>query len=223
MKLLLDFMNVKEWNYEVLLSLFKKHGIKWSMEGYRVGYEMSFRSSAFPDRSYFFEPDHYYQELVKCGADAAAPADTEKYKAFFTHFDAVLQMWNDIVLNTIEHGPDIEIINQIIYEAKFKMVAEPGSRGIDLSYSHSNSGFIEDVLEQDYLKTFLNHHGEMFKKLKTCAKPECGKWFIYQRSTKKYCCDKCRRDQDNRNKIKSGYLSAHQKKQRDKGIPAYFR
>lgn len=60
-------------------------------------------------------------------------------------------------------------------------------------------------------------------RMRECYNPDCGKWFVFNRPKQKFCCEHCRTDHHNRQKIQTGYLKDYQQKKRDEGHPAYFR
>ena len=223
MKLLFDFLNVKSWSVDELLTLFKRHGIKWSVAGYAQGYESSFDSKAFPDRIFFLERSSFCDDLKESGADVVTPDDIDGYDRFFDYFEGVIQEWFERVGRTVKYGADVDILNQTLKIARIGVSYDENPWAVGLTYQGGDAFFIEDVLALDYLKAFVENHGAVIQKARLCKNPRCFNWFIYNRPTKLFCCDECKDRFHNRIKIKSGYLKRHQQKKRDEGHPSYFR
>jgi hypothetical protein len=182
--------------------------------GYAQGYESSFDSKAFPSRIFFLERSSFCDDLIESGIDVVTPDDIEGYDRFFDHFEDVIQEWFERVGRTIKYGPDVDILNQTLKITRIGVSNDKNPWVAELTYQGGDSFFIEDVLALDYLKTFVEQRGDVFKKLKVCKNPQCFSWFIYKHPKKKFCCDKCRQRSNHRTRVESGEHAAYQRKMR---------
>jgi uncharacterized protein YlaI len=222
MKLLIDFLNVKSWTVDELLTLFKRHSIKWSVAGYAQGYENHFDSKAFPGRLFFLERSSFCDDLIESGVDVVTPDDIEGYDRFFNHFEDVIQEWFERMGRTVKDGPDVDILNQTMKIARIGVSNDKNPWVAELTYQGGDAFFIEDVLALDYLKTFVEGQGSVIKKARLCKNPQCFSWFIYNRPKQLYCCDTCRLGHHNKKRVQSGEHAAYQRKMR-KINPASYR
>jgi len=239
MKLLIDFLNIKEWTVENLFGLVQTYGLCIHVRDFEQSYKNWTQFRNFPNHFYFRKPDAYAAFLQEKGAIVVLPEDEEKYQEMFNYLEALQQEdWKQMVEQTIESGPDIDFLNEsmkladielvkrgstdfICIDGLYGAVEETYSKNtydpwkVDFLYARSAKSIaFENFLEFSYLYPFLEGRGEQFRRLKTCKNPDCGKWFVYNRPKQTFCCNDCRHRYNNHIKIKSGYLAEHQRKGR---------
>ncbi|MFW6052970.1 MAG: hypothetical protein ACOC8I_03570 [Desulfosalsimonas sp.] len=222
MNLLIDFVNVREWSVETLFNLHKKHDLCKSVfpmptyiKNMLYQYNKAMDSEAFPGRRFFFENDDFATERIKAGLDTVLPDDTKRYQELFKCLRGLQKHLLSLIEDTVKEGPQPSTLNKTIEIVGIKVEFRKSKNPFKPSLKqYKNITTIEDMLFFDYLHPFLVDKGEQFKKLRTCKNSDCGAWFLYNRPKQVYCSDACRHANNNRTKIKSGYLAAHQRKGR---------
>jgi len=203
--LILDFLSIKTLSVESLLDLFEKHKqASW------------FSSKQFPGRYFILDADNPpeiinvdYQDKL----DIAWP-ESEKFATFLEYLGALQDEWKTRVIQTIEQGPDIDFLNEAYRVTQIEFIKGETPWRTRAVPQSTNQFVFEDILLFDYLFLFLADLGEWFKKIRACKNPDCARWFMYKRPKQLYCCDKCRLDFHNRERIKSGDHAAYQRKMR---------
>ncbi|MDA3897335.1 MAG: hypothetical protein PF482_14460 [Desulfobacteraceae bacterium] len=217
MKLLLDFVNTKKWNIDTLTAFFKKYGFVISMAGYNQGYELQFITRAFPENIFRLESDdHSINGIIIPGDD--------RFNDFFEYLQTIIRdVWIERLMDTKERGPDISLMNEIAKRARFEISEGKKPFLVEVGNYYHDGMMFEEFLEAEYLKIFMTGQGDRFKKLRICRKPDCGKWFIYNRPKQNFCSDKCRLDFHNAIYKEDGRAAAHQRKGRSEKPDIYLK
>nr|NJM01831.1 hypothetical protein [Desulfobacula sp.] len=223
MNLLLDFLNIKVFSVESLIELFKKNKVMITIDGYERGYERQFYSklAGFENINFWLEPDfreHYPSEI-----DIIMPGD-KRYEEYFDLLSKLQGEWAIEIEQTKKQGPDINFLNKILKSSKFEELTT-GENPWDISKPKPKLEkhlYIEEFLDLDYLQTFLDRNGHLFKQIRVCKNPECSKFFVYNRPDKLHCCEACRLRVSNKKRIEDGKHAAYQRKMR-KIAPAKYK
>jgi hypothetical protein len=217
MDLLLDFVNVKQWSCNELLSIFKKYKLFFSADGAERGYELSFytRDPDFKDIRFFLIDDKHAREAEKAGFGVLP--DDPRYNDLFKWLEVMQKTWRDYLTLNIDEGPNFHFLNSIAERTRFTIGPGTGKFDIRLDKHYADTIFIEDFIEFDYLMTFVTGQGEKFKRLRICQKTDCRKWYIYKHPKRVFCCDKCCKDFHNFEKNKSGKQAEYMRRKRAEG------
>ncbi|MFZ2632725.1 MAG: hypothetical protein WA081_06005 [Desulfosalsimonadaceae bacterium] len=216
MKLFLDFLNVKTWDCETLLALFKKHNYYFSVAGQKRGYETSFfiEHPQYKKNCFFFEDDDQFAMESAAVGNGILPGD-DRYQDAFKWLSELQKEWAATLAFTTENGPNIDYLNFIA--ERTRITYRRGKRLFDiepLAVRPDDVFTIEQYLEFDYLHTFLTGRGNDFQRLRKCRAADCRKWFSPIRKTKEFCSDKCRLDFHNAIYAADGRAAASMRRSR---------
>ncbi|MFH7326670.1 hypothetical protein [Desulfurivibrio sp. C05AmB] len=142
-------------------------------------------------------------------------------KECFSRLKDIQKRWRRILEKTAANGAQLEDLNNFVKGVSFFGAATSDKYDVTLTPLCEEPNYLERQLEEEYVMTFLSGNGRDFRKLVVCQ--HCGKMFRSKRSTAKFCGRKCRDDYNNRRKIASGYLAAHQARGRVEKPLIYIR
>jgi hypothetical protein len=210
LEMVIEFLNVKSWNADLLRQYAKTYGRPETVYGEQHGHDAFIKSRAFPGKHFFFVEDQQAKELLREEDRGlfVLPGETA-YQSFLDYLSGELrQEWQERIINTRDAGPDRDYLHEIKNRLEldflkdFHVIAKPAKNRI------------ENWIECEYFNGTSLGFGADLKRLRTCKNPDCGKWFFYNRPKQTFCCDACRHRYNNHVKIKSGYLAEHQRKGR---------
>ena len=222
MNVLLDFVNVKEWNCDALSGLPKLCRTYSTQPGKEPGKETAIASGIL-QLNFILEPmTEDSKGMWMNDFDNVLPGD-HRFNDLFAHLADIQKKWVDIILQTAANGPDIGFLNIIADQGVFAITPGTNPWAAGIKYKATSEFTIEGSLEADYLRTFIAGRGENFKKLRQCRKLDCGKWFVYNRPKQIFCSDKCRLDHHNAIYTADGRAAAHQRKGRAERPEIYLK
>lgn len=233
--LLLDFVNVKDWDVKILRELQQGLTFAAQIRRKRNRYDGVKDKQSLTQRfREVFESDLTHVSFRSPGKpgsiltfDYGDPIPNPYAKALneeecFVHLATLQKKWRDTLKDTANQGPDVLYLNSLVERAKFILTTteDPFSPIIN---PYNDETLFEGRIEEEYMTVFLSGKGGDFRKLRVCDNPSCGKMFLFIRSTKLFCDRHCRDQHNNEEKIESGYLATYQKRKRDEGHPSYWR
>ncbi len=224
--LLLDFVNVKDWNVELLRKLQQELTGAAQMRREKKGYGLvrnkqdasqRFREGFASDlRLVSFRSSEKDGGLLIFDYDYPTPSpdayDLSEEKCL-AHLATLQKKWRDILKATASQGPDAIYLNSIIERAKFFLTITEDHFSPDISPYNDETVF-DGRIEEEYMMVFISGKGGDFSKLRVCDNPGCGKMFLFNRPKQRFCENDCRHQYHNKDKIESGYLAKHQAKGR---------
>ena len=220
MKMLLDFLNVKEWTLHSLREFWLSNPL--APEPYIF---TKYRPNGIPDSkqvviwleelkggSFLGEDRH----IIKAGETDCLP--------FYKYLETGQAEWTDRLQSTIEKGPDRMWLTQTLMKDERILYQETDDPWrLKIGIWTMGMPLIEHRLILSYKEPFIDGTGEQYRKIRQCRKPDCKKWFVYNRPKQKFCSNKCRLDFHNAIYKKDGSAAAHQRKGRAEKPDIYLK
>jgi hypothetical protein len=223
---LLDFVNEKEWSKQIFRDLQIKHHLISSEYGDIHGYEETAYLRKFDGKRFFVcEKTHpMYLDFLSTfnNDDNIIEQKTLLEEDFFRTLVELQASWRDFLEITSRIGHNLEFLNEIAKEVTWQLVGTTGSFSPKIGAMYFTSQTMEDFLEFNYLYA-VTGFGDFVKRLRFCNNSICDKMFVYNRPKQIFCEEACRHAHNNREKIETGYLAAHQAKGRRENPVVYKR
>lgn len=237
MKLLLDFANIRQWDRATLCSLGEKISKSWISSWANIPMEMILR---YPARTRRLIPnleilerrgarpeqtcvwvvesvDDKLMQSIKGAWDVQMPDDE-----FLAYLDELSTLWRWVIKHTADSGPIVRVLDYMVTKLRFGFEDAQNPWAPRLTAPMPVPWTIEQRLMAEYLAPFISENGEVFKRVRACADPDCGRLFVYNRPKQTFCNDDCRYHFHNVVKIRSGYMADYQRKGRKENPATYL-
>lgn len=238
MKMLIDYVNVGQWDRAAFYRFGEQLGKPWVRSWPDIAMEMILR---YPARVRRLIPDLYI--LERRGATrqehcvwAVESVDDNLMQStdgiadvkvpdedFLAYLGELSTLWRWVVTRTAADGPTARVLDYMLTELRFKFQDTQDPWRPTLTTPMPAPWSIEQRIMAEYLAPFVANEGELFKRVRTCNDPHCGKLFIYNRPKQTFCNNDCRYHFHNVTKIQSGYLAEHQRSGRKNNPATYLR
>lgn len=221
MNILIDFCNIDEWTVDDLSGIYRRHGIKHTLQGDADGVESFALSSRIPGvRFYFYDLERWRREIDKdverlgeIDGDSARklrehnlfPGD-EGYNGIFKALEESQKDYEAFIGMCSLGNLDLGFVNSRIVamsknERKFDIKFQPGETTWSpyLWLFPQNIRSIEEYIDiYGIVFPLYRGEGEMFSLTKVCR--HCGKYFFAKTKRAEFCSDQCRKDNFRLNK-----------------------
>jgi hypothetical protein len=243
MDLLIDFANVGKWDRKAFFAIGEKFGWKVILSKpmlFDMLKRYLFDRGKITHEHYmaFLDEKNRPQELSSCAVcalenptlenlkfynDPVMPGD-ELFEKFLGYMNGLSLFWRWIVKDTAKNGPANLVLNYIMRIESIEVSFQEGENPWKPKLSAlTGLGYLEVKLAADYLEPFTHGNGEIYKRIRICNDPDCGKLFVFNRPKQNFCNDECRYHFHNVVKIRNGYLAEHQRRGRQDNPATYVR
>jgi hypothetical protein len=225
--LFLDFCNIENWNVDKITNLYECYRIIHTKDGENRGWEV-YCKTKHKEKRFYFESAGNTKFMKDFPGYAISPSDPN----FIELWKMLKRSQNEcrsFLDNCIKGKLDLKFINNSSNRIfKHSLNNNPiqfieNLNGLwmpNISYTMQYLPDLESYVEWEVINLFLNRVKPLnIDHLRKCKK--CNQYFLFVRTTKNFCSDKCRFSFHGKKDTESGKRKEYMKKARKKGLYLY--